>query len=172
MSRKRRHHDPTARPNAPGPADDTGVPSPYDDPEGSWEQGDSEEDDDDEDPGPRAVIATVGDLGTWIPQSLRLRYADRPVWFLCEHDASLVGVFERMPEGAFAKAEGETILAALRAFSLDQNENLQWLLGVTEGIQYGFHVDASLDDVVESFEDDGFIVVPAVKDGAIALGEE
>lgn len=130
------------------------------------------DDEDDDDPAPRVIIATVADLGSWIPEAYRLRHASRPVWFLREGDSQLVGVFERLPEGTMEREASDAILAGLRAFSLDQNENMQWLLGVTGGMQYGFHVDASLEDVVESFEDDGFIVVPAVNEGRILLGEE
>lgn len=136
------------------------------------EAGAPDDENEDEDPAPRVIVATVGDLGSWIPEASRVTYASRPVWFLREQDAQLVGVFERLPEGVMAKDASDAILAGLRSFSLDQNENLQWLLGVTGGMQYGFHVDASLDEVVESFEDDGFIVVPAVSGGRILLGEE
>lgn len=130
------------------------------------------DDEDEDEQAPRVIIATVADLGAWIPDLYRSPYASRPVWFLREQDSQLAAVFERLPEGDMPKDASDAILAGLRSFSLDQNENMQWLLGVTGGMQYGFHVDASLEEVVESFEDDGFIVVPAVKDGRILLGEE
>lgn len=176
MSRKRRRQHESVGPGAFGPGDGFGIPS--------WGgegasglrdesgQGEDLEEEDEEDPAPRVILATVADLGAWIPEGYRITHAPRPVWFLREQDSELVGVFERLPEGSLPKDASDAILAGLRAFSLDQNENLQWLLGVTGGLQYGFHVDASLEDVVESFEDDGFIVVPAVTDGRIKLGEE
>lgn len=174
MSRKRRRQVESPGPGAFGPADAMGIPAFGG--EGPSDLSDREpgdpDDEDEEDPAPRVIVATVGDLGAWIPDLYRLPNASRPVWFLREQDAPLVGVFERLPESSMAKEASDAILAGLRSFSLDQNENMQWLLGVTGGMQYGFHVDASLEDIVESFEDDGFIVIPAVNEGKILLGED
>lgn len=121
---------------------------------------------------PAAVVATVADLGAWVSEDVRDKYGARPVWFILEMDAGLVGVFERHPEGAMPKGATEAILTGLRAFSLDESEGLQVLLGVTDRLNYGFHVDATLQQVSRSFEADGFEVIAAIEDGHVVFDED
>lgn len=128
-----------------------------------------EDDDEDEEVAARVLVGTIADMGPWIPEPIARRHAERPVWFHLAAYDQLVGVFDRYPEGPMAGAETSAILAGLRAFSLDQSSELQAILGVTQELRYGFHVDASLEDVVESFEDDGFEVLEAVRAGRVTL---
>ena len=133
---------------------------------------DDEDDDEFDEEAPRVVVGTVADLGRWIPATVGAEHGERPVWFLLESDVDLVGLFDRYPEGPMASRTTATILGALRSMSVERNAALQGVLGVTDQLRYGFHVSASLADVVESFEDDGFEVVMALRDGRIDLGDE
>lgn len=138
--------------------------------ESDAEVGEEEEDDDDE--APRVVLGRVGELQKWMPKTLAKTWHDRPVWFLLRDDEELVGLFERIPEDPVSKGVSEAILSGLRTFATERNDALQAVLGVTDGLAYGFHVDASLKQVVTSFEDDGFDVVGELEDGELVLEEE
>jgi hypothetical protein len=135
------------------------------------EEDDDEEELSEEEEVPRVIIASVADLGSWVPETISKKYASRPIWFIVEQDAESVGLFSRYPEGPMPKTASDAILSGLRAFSLDQNEELQAVLGITDGLRYGFHVDASLEEVMESFEDDGFEVVTAIHEGRVDIEE-
>ncbi len=137
-------------------------------PLGEDERAEQEEDE----AGPGVVLATVADLPGRLPAALIEAHGSRPIWFFAAADERDVGVFERLPEGAFDKGATAAILAALRALSLEESDRLQAFLGQTERIVYGFHADASLDDVAESFEDDGFDVLEAIVDGHVAVDDE
>ncbi len=118
------------------------------------------------DPPPRVVVALFGDLGNWIPKG---EPPDRTAWFLAQHDAGLVEIFDRLPEGSMPPQTSRAILAGLRSFAVDQSATLQRYIGPTGSIHYGFHVDATLEQVVQSFEQDGFEVVDAVRDGRVLV---
>ena len=124
-----------------------------------------QEDQDEEAPAPRVLIGRVADLGAYAPRPMSEHEASLVLWFLLTGDANLVGVFSRYPEGSLPSGRSEAILAAMRKFSIDRSAELQQLLGVSDGVQYGFHIDASLDQVAESFEDDGFEIVGVLRDG-------
>lgn len=130
------------------------------------------DDEDTDEAGPGVVLGTVGDLSGRLPDALIAKHRRRPIWFLAAADEPSVGVFERLPEGAFDQAATAAILAALRAVSVEESDRLQLLLGGTERIVYGFHADASADSVVESFEDDGFDVIEAIVDGHVAVEDD
>ena len=75
----------------------------------------------------------------------------------------------------FPRYETLMVLVFSRTGSLavgKMGERLQVHLGPTERIVYGFHADASVDDVVESFDDDGFEVLEAIVDGHVAIDDE
>jgi len=122
---------------------------------------------DDEEEAPLVVLATVKDLGKWMPDGIVAAYGARPVWFLLKMDAELVTVFEQIPEDPMPKGKVEAILSGLRKFASERNAELQQLLGPTDGIELGFHVDAPLSRVIEAFEEDGFDVV----EGVVVEGE-
>jgi hypothetical protein len=84
-------------------------------------------------------------------------------------DAELVTLFERIPEDPMSKGRVEAILGGLRSFAKDRNEELQAALGVTDALEYGFHVDAPFDRVVESFELDGFDIAGTIVAGDVEL---
>jgi hypothetical protein len=148
--------------------DDLG-PSPF---EGVELEDQPFEDDDDEvdEEAPRVVLGTLEDFGTQAPESVA-RLGDRPMWFISDAHAEMVGVFERYPE---EPASGETtaVLNFLRAYSTSHGAEIQALLGPTDRMRYGFHTKASLGEVVESFEDDGFDVLLGITDGCVELPDE
>jgi hypothetical protein len=129
----------------------------------------SEEEEDD---APLAIIGTVRDLAKWMPPGIAETFGARPVWFILEMDAELVTVFEQIPEDPMPKGKVEAILTGLRTFAKERNTELQTVLGPTDGLSFGFHVDASLDRVIEAFEEDGFEVIEAIAEGEVAFGEE
>lgn len=140
------------------------APSPFDDPP---EQGDDDEVDDEEDEDvPRVVLGTFGDLGKGTA------HADRPIWVLLEQHEPMVGVFERYPEAPMLPADANAVLAAIRQFASDNALNLQTLLGPTDRLRVGFHTSASMEEVVESFEDDGFDVLLGIVLGRVELPED
>jgi hypothetical protein len=172
MSRKHRAPTrPESRPARAGP----GAPALWDEPEtpaaadSPLDAADPDEEDDEETP--KVVVAMLRDLSPWIPASATEGQPDRVAWFLPKRDADLVGVFERYPEASLSPSAARPILQGLREFCLDQSESLQLYVGVTEGIEYGFHVDASLEQIVESFEDDGFEVIDAIRGGRVVVEE-
>jgi hypothetical protein len=125
--------------------------------------------DEEEDDAPLALLGTVAELAKWMPDGIAKTYGTRPVWFVLEMDHELVTVFEQVPEDPMPKGKVEAILSGLRAFAKDRNAELQQVLGPTDGIRFGFHVDASLDRVIEAFEEDGFEVIEALRDGEVDL---
>jgi len=125
-----------------------------------------DEEQDEGDEAPLVVVATVADLSPWMPPKIARQHGARPVWFLLERDASLVGVFQRYAEGPMDQSVTDGILGGLRAFSTDKNQELQLLLGPTDRLQFGFHVSASLEEVVDTFQDDGFDVLSGLADPA------
>lgn len=127
---------------------------------------------DDEDDAPLAIVATVRDLAKWMAPGIADTYGTRPVWFILEMDAELVTVFEQIPEDPMPKGKVEAILAGLRSFATERNAELQTVLGPTDGISFGFHVDAPLDRVIEALENDGFEVIEAIEEGELAFEEE
>lgn len=132
---------------------------------------DDEEDSDFEEM-PYVVVARLRDLGDKAPRELYKQYGDRPIWFLMEDDDELVGLFDRIPEGPLPSKTTQAILGAIRQFAASESDALQEILGVTDSIGLGFHASASLDEVIESFEDDGFEVVEAIEGGEIHLLED
>ena len=130
------------------------------------------EEEDDEDVAPGVIVGSLRDLGGGVDPALAAQYGDRPVWFLIEDDAELVELFERIPERPLPSKPTQAILGALRSFAAAESDALQEVLGPTDTIGLGFHASASLDDVVESFEDDGFDVVRGLVEGKIELEED
>ncbi len=114
----------------------------------------------------RVVLARLCDLGQELPESLE-PHGERPIWFTQRAHAAAIGLFERIPEGVMAKADTAAILASLRALAQERSDALQAVLGTTESIELGFHVDADFDDVVTSFEDDGFVVAGTLDNGDV-----
>lgn len=137
-----------------------------DDPETDSQQDGTEEDDDDDD-FPGVVLGRLADLGSMVPETLAKTYASRPVWFFLQMDKELTTLFEQLPEDPMPKGKVDAIMAVLRKFAEDKNEDLQQVLGVTDALEIGFHVDASIERVRDAFENDGFVVVGLVEGGKI-----
>jgi hypothetical protein len=134
-------------------------------------EAEEEDDDDDEsdDDFPRVVLGKLEAISRWLPESMAKGYGDRPVWFILGMDAEIVSVFERIPEDPMPKGRAAAILGALRAFATERNADLQRVLGVTDSIEVGFHVDAPLNRVRASFEEDGFLVAATIEAGDLKL---
>ncbi len=128
----------------------------------------SEATDGDDEEVARVIVATVADLGAWIPEAIGTEHATRPVWFHLPDSVNLVCVFVRHPERPLPRRPTDASLAGLRAFCVDQNQSLQRVLGITDEMQYGFHANVSFEQVVKSFEADGFEVVRAIHAGKVA----
>ena len=130
--------------------------------EGEDDEGEGEDEEGEEDDIPSVVIATLGDLGSYLPDALRKSFGDRPIWFIREDDQELVEIFDRVPEDPMPKGRAHELLRGLRAFAEAESDRLQELIGSAEGIVYGFHGDASLDRVKRAFEEDGFVVCTGI----------
>ncbi len=165
MSKKNRSR-PDSRTRRPGPPGLWDEPQPVERAEAPGDEGQSGEEGQEE---PRVIVAMLSQLRPWIPASAIEGQPDRVAWFLPGQDAELVGLFERYPEPSVPVLVSRPILQGLREFCLDQSQSLQRYVGVTERIEYGFHVGASLEQIVESFEDDGFEVIDAIRDGRVVV---
>ena len=64
-----------------------------------------------------------------------------------------------------------SLLSAIRQFTEKHASGLQTLLGPTDRLRMGFHTSATLEEVVESFEDDGFDVLLGIHNGQVVLPE-
>lgn len=141
-------------------------------PEGSDEEREDEEDEDGEDEAPRVIVSRVASLGKWFSPEIAKSMGDRPVWFMLESDAEFMSLFDRVPEDPMSKGKVEAILAGLRSFATARNDELQLMLGVTDGISFGFHTDASHKRVLAAFADDGFEIVGEISEGELVPADE
>lgn len=116
---------------------------------------------------PRVVVGTLRDIAVG-PSA----QAIRPVWFLCDENESLVGLIDRYPEGPMPPQLIDRLMTGLREFVTANADDLQILLGPTNRLRYGFHTSAQLDEVVESFEDDGFDVLFGIQDAKVVLPDD
>jgi hypothetical protein len=118
------------------------------------------------DDAPPVVIAKLKAISSWMPEDVAQAYGDQPIWFVVGLDADLVRVFERLPEEPIPRERSTAINAGLRAFVRARNEALQDVLG-TDTIEFGYHADAGLASIAESFEKDGFVLVATVEAGDV-----
>ncbi len=133
------------------------------------EEGEEDEcdDEDDEEAVPCVVVGRLADLRGFGDPAVLRKHAERPVWFMIQGDAEFVTLFDKHPEGRVAPALSRSIMDILRSFADVQSDALQLVLGPTDSLEFGFHERASLDDVVEAFEDDGFDVALVLRDGKV-----
>jgi len=120
-------------------------------------RGEEQEPEQEETEGPRVVVARLSDLGP-VPPPLAA-HASRPIWFVVEDEADEANLFLRHPEKPVPRAASASVFERIRAFAERETEVLQALLGVTTSIEIGWHTSASYEDVVGSFEEDGFEVI-------------
>jgi hypothetical protein len=136
----------------------------------------SEEEDRDEGEGegeiPFVVIAKIADVAAWMPDGLGKKFGHLACWFLLEQDGEMVGLFDRVPEDPMSKGQVAAILGGLRAFATERADELQAVLGPSDGIGLGFHADASIDKVIDSFEEDGFEIAGEIENGEVIELEE
>lgn len=125
------------------------------------------DDDDSSEHDARVVVGTMRDIAVG-PSA----QAMRPVWFLCDENESLVGLVDRYPEGPMPSQLIDRLMTGLREFATANANDLQILLGPTNRLRYGFHTSAQLDEVVESFEDDGFDVLFGIQNAKVILPDE
>ena len=120
---------------------------------------------DDGESGPLVLLGTIGELQE---ADVSDAFAKRPVWFFNNDHASMVGVFDRYPEPVLQGKAGDTLMSILRGYVCKHSACLQTVLGSCCMICVGYHACASLEDVVESFEDDGFDVLLGI--GHLVMG--
>lgn len=127
------------------------------------------DDDADEDDEARVVLTTFAKLGAPLEAKLARLYGARAVWFFLEMDGEASTLFEQIPEDPIPKGHQDALMGALRNFTTSHNEALQIALGITDGITFGFHGDATYARVEEAFEKDGFFVCGTVENGEIVM---
>jgi hypothetical protein len=76
-------------------------------------------------------------------------------------------LFDKHREGKVPPELTRSIMDVLRSFAASESDALQSVLGATDSIEFGFHERASVDDVAEVFEDDGFDVAFVLQDGKV-----
>lgn len=135
--------------------------------EGPLDEAEEEFDDDDAEETPSVVLGQLSDLRGFGDPGLLRKYGDRPVWFMIQADADFMTLFDKHPERPTAPALSRSIMDVLRAFAASESDALQTVLGSTDAIEFGFHERASVDDVAEAFEDDGFDVAFVLQDGKV-----
>ena len=163
-----KRRDPKAQAQAPERAE----PAPVEDEElVEGAEGEEGEEDDDE-IGPTVVLGRFGDLRGFADATLVKKHAEKPIWFLVEDEADLMELFVRHPEKPVPRGAAEALLGVLRSFAAAESDALQALLGPTDQIGFGYHENASFDDVVASFEDDGFEVAFALYEGKVVPEED
>lgn len=123
--------------------------------------------DDDEEETPCVVLGRLSDLKGFGDPALLRKHGDRPVWFMIQNDADFMTLFDKHRERPVPPALSRSIMDVLRSFADTESDALQMVLGATDTLEFGFHEGASLDDVTEAFEDDGFDVAFVLKDGKV-----
>jgi hypothetical protein len=137
---------------------------PFDDAEA--EEDDEELEGEDED-FPCVVLGRLSDLRGFGDSGLLRKHGDRPVWFMIQDDADFMTLFDRHPERPVPPALSRSIMDVLRSFAAAESDALQAVLGSTDAIEFGFHERASVDEVTEAFEEDGFDVAFVLRDGKV-----
>ena len=127
---------------------------------------DLEGEDEDEDV-PCVVLGRLSDLRGFGDAGLLRKHGDRPVWFMIQEDADFVTLFDQHPERPVPPALSRSIMDVLRSFAASESDALQTVLGSTDAIEFGFHERASVDEVAEAFEEDGFDVAFVLRDGKV-----
>jgi hypothetical protein len=146
-----------------------GADDEFDDEEvGEDEEGDEEEDEgEDEEETPCVVLGRLSDLRGYGDPGLLRKHGERPVWFIIQDDADFMTLFDRHRERPVPPALSRSIMDVLRSFAASESDALQTVLGSTDTIEFGFHEGASVDEVTEVFEEDGFDVAFVLRDGKV-----
>jgi hypothetical protein len=129
------------------------------------EDGDAEDDEGEDTP--CVVLGRLADLRGYGDPGLLRKHGDRPVWFMIQDDADFMTLFDKHPERRVPPELSRSIMDVLRSFAESESDALQTVLGATDTLQFGFHERASVDDVAEAFEDDGFDVAFVLQDGKV-----
>ena len=129
-------------------------------------EGEDEEGDDEEET-PCVVLGRLSDLRGYGDPGLLRKHGDRPVWFMIQDDADFMTLFDRHRERPVPPALSRSIMDVLRSFAASESDALQTVLGSTDTIEFGFHEGASVDEVTEVFEEDGFDVAFVLRDGKV-----
>lgn len=135
--------------------------------EGPLDEADEDFEDDDGEEVPCVVLGRLSDLRGYGDAGLLRKHGDRPVWFMIQDDADFVTLFDKHPERPVPPALSRSIMDVLRSFAASESDALQTVLGATDTIEFGFHERASIDEVAEAFEDDGFDVAFVLQDGKV-----
>lgn len=135
--------------------------------EGSDEDFDEGFEDEEGEETPCVVLGRLADLRGFGDPGLLRKHGERPVWFMIQDDADFMTLFDRHPERPVPPVLSRSIMDVLRSFAASESDALQTVLGSTDAIEFGFHERASMDDVAEVFEDDGFDVAFVLRDGKV-----
>lgn len=108
---------------------------------------------------PVVALGRVRDLGAEIsPEALRM-YGDLAVWFF--EDGRRSTLFERHEERSSTTEQSDEVMAAIEELAIVHEEALVALYGNRPDAQeFGFHFDATYDEVVAAFLADGFVIKP------------
>lgn len=117
--------------------------------------------------GPCVVLGRLSDLRGFGDPALLRQHGERPVWFMVRDDAEFMTLFDQLPERPVPPALSRSIMEVLRAFAAAESDPLQAILGSTDSIGFGFHERASVDDVAQAFEEDGFDVAFVLYEGKV-----
>jgi len=115
---------------------------------------------------PRLVSTTIAELHGFLPTAIVEAHGRHAAWFMTTDAGQRVQLFTRLPEAELSPEIAETIAAAIDAFAAQHGQRLAELLG-SGGLQAGFHVGGSVEDVSASFEADGFTLVGRIVNGAV-----
>jgi len=117
--------------------------------------------------GPCVVLGRLADLRGFGDAALLRQHGERPVWFMIRDDAEFMTLFDQLPERPVPPALSRSIMEVLRSFAAAESDALQSILGATDSIEFGFHERASVDDVAQAFEEDGFDVAFVLYEGKV-----
>lgn len=111
---------------------------------------------------PRLILCSVSALGARLTAKTRARYGERPLWFGrgSDPESHPLSLFDLVAEPRSNKAVDE-IMAVLDTLPRDADiaESLHAVVGEDDGLAYGFHLGATLDQAREAFLRDGYELV-------------
>lgn len=108
---------------------------------------------------PVVALGRVCMLGNRIGKAAIARYGDLPMWFHESHRPT--ALFTRHPEMSGMTPEAAEVMAAIGTVATQFESALVALYGSRPPKQrFGFHLDATFEQVAASFAEDGFVIRP------------
>jgi hypothetical protein len=106
---------------------------------------------------PTVLLFTVAQIET-VGAAAKERFGKCAAWYF-PGGAGQSTLFDRIPEPEVEGAEIDEVMDALTTGNLEHGEDIESVVGSADDIELGFHSGATLEQVRESFEADGFQVV-------------